>query len=107
MERRSKTVSLWKKEEKHFWTSFGKRRCLRPFVSVLMTLTKGNMQQIAQQYGLEVIDSIGRIYIADMAYSVLGNLSKDHRVERIEAEPMVPYNSPLIIGQPQAPLSCV
>ena len=60
----------------------------RPFVSVLMTLTKGNMQQIAQQYGLEVIDSIGRIYIVDVAYSVLGNLSKDHRVERIEAEPM-------------------
>jgi len=29
MERRSKTASLRKKEEKHFWMSFGKRCCLR------------------------------------------------------------------------------
>ena len=71
----------------------------RPFVSVLMTLTKGNMQQVAQQYGLEVIDSIGRIYIVDVAYSVLGNLSKDHRVERIEAEPMVRQAMDVTPGQ--------
>jgi hypothetical protein len=29
MKRRSKTASLRKKEEKHFWMSFGKRCCLR------------------------------------------------------------------------------
>jgi hypothetical protein len=29
MERRSKTASLRKKEEKHFWMPFGKRCCLR------------------------------------------------------------------------------
>ena len=74
----------------------------RPFVSVLMTLTKGNMQQVAQQYGLEVIDSIGRIYIVDVAYSVLGNLSKDHRVERIEAEPMVRQAMDVTPGQVNA-----
>ena len=71
-------------------------------VSVLMTLTSGDMQQLARQYGLEVIDSVGRIYIVDVAYSTLGALSKDHRVERIEAEPMVRQAMDVTPGQVNA-----
>lgn len=58
-------------------------------VCVLMTLTDGDIQQIARQYGLEVVDSVGRIYIVNVAYRTMGELSVDQRVERIEAEPMV------------------
>lgn len=71
-------------------------------VSVLMTLTNGDMQQLAKQYGLEVIDSIGRIYIVDVAYGTLGVLSKDLRVERIEAEPMVRQAMDVTPGQVNA-----
>ena len=39
-------------------------------------------------YGVEVIDSIGRVYIVNIPLSSIAPLSLDERVERIEAEPM-------------------
>ena len=39
-------------------------------------------------YGVEVIDSIGRVYIVNIPLSSIAPLSLDARVERIEAEPM-------------------
>ena len=39
-------------------------------------------------YGVEVIDSIGRVYIVNIPLSGIAPLSLDERVERIEAEPM-------------------
>ncbi len=74
----------------------------RASVSVLMSLAYGDMQQVARHYGLEVIDSIGRIYIVDVAYNTLGSLSKDPRVERIEAEPMVRQAMDVTPGQVNA-----
>ncbi len=71
-------------------------------VSVLMTLTNGNMRQVAKQYGVDVIDSVGRIYIVNVAYSTLGALSTDSRVERIEAEPMVRQAMDVTPGQVNA-----
>ncbi len=71
-------------------------------VSVLMALTNGEMQQVARQYGLEVIDSVGRIYIVNVTYNTLGTLSKDSRVERIEAEPMVRQAMDVTPGQVNA-----
>ena len=71
-------------------------------VSVLMTLTNGDMRQVAKQYGVDVIDSIGRIYIVNVAYAMLGSLSADPRVERIEAEPMVRQAMDVTPGQVNA-----
>ena len=71
-------------------------------VSVLMTLTNGDMRQVAEQYGVDVIDSIGRIYIVNVAYATLGALSADSRVERIEAEPMARQAMDVTPGQVNA-----
>ena len=53
----------------------------------LMTTTDGlSATTFAADYGCQVVDSIGRIYIVSIPLSQVAPLSMDRRVERIEAE---------------------
>ncbi len=55
----------------------------------LMTTTDGlSATTFAADYGCQVVDSIGRIYIVSIPLSQVAPLSMDRRVERIEAERM-------------------
>ena len=58
-------------------------------ILTLMTVTGENaLRTLSADYGLEVQDSIGRIYIVRIPLAALPQLSSDARVERIEAEPV-------------------
>ena len=58
-------------------------------VLTLMTVTKGSTAtSIATDYGCQVVDSVGRIYIVEIPVSKMVYMSMDDRVERLEAEPM-------------------
>ena len=58
-------------------------------VLALMTVTSGQAAlAVAADYGCHLVDSMGRVYIIDIPLSQITSMSKDRRVERIEAEPM-------------------
>ena len=58
-------------------------------ILTLMTTTDGlSATTFAADYGCQVVDSIGRIYIVSIPLSQVAPLSMDRRVERIEAERM-------------------
>ena len=58
-------------------------------ILTLMTVAGENaLRTLSADYGLEVQDSIGRIYIVRIPLAALPKLSSDARVERIEAEPV-------------------
>ena len=58
-------------------------------VLALMTVTSGQAAlAVAVDYGCHLVDSVGRVYIIDIPVSQITSMSKDRRVERIEAEPM-------------------
>jgi len=58
-------------------------------ILTLLTVAGENaLNTLSADYGLEVQDSIGRIYIVRIPLAALPQLSSDARVERIEAEPV-------------------
>ena len=58
-------------------------------VLTLMTTTNGySATTIAADYGCHMVDSVGRVFIMDIPLCQIASMSKDRRVERIEAEPM-------------------
>lgn len=58
-------------------------------ILTLMTVAGENiLSTLSADYGLDVQDSIGRIYIVRIPIAALPQLSVDARVERIEAEPV-------------------
>ena len=55
----------------------------------LMSLSEPSLRSgFLADYGIEVVDSIGRVYIVNAPLSSISKLSLDERVERIEAESM-------------------
>lgn len=58
-------------------------------ILTLMTTTSGCIASaVAADYHCHLVDSVGRVYIIDIPLSQIAPMSKDIRVERIEAEPM-------------------
>jgi len=58
-------------------------------VTVLMKLNyEGGIQSVAEEYGCQILDSIGTIYIVRAPLARLGQLSLDNRVLRIDAHEM-------------------
>lgn len=58
-------------------------------ILTLMTVAGENiLSTLSADYGLDVQDSIGRIYIVRIPIAALPQLSVDARVDRIEAEPV-------------------
>ena len=57
-------------------------------VLTLMATKSSNATAIAADHGCHVVDSVGRVYIVEIPLNKLASLSKDDRVERLEAEPM-------------------
>lgn len=57
-------------------------------VCTLMTLCEGTIDRVAHDYDINIIDSIGRIYIVDIPLDKVNTLAGDRRIERIEAERM-------------------
>ena len=61
----------------------------RDEISVLMTVNdQGCFDAIVEDFGCDVLDSIGRIYIVRVPVRRLGEMSLDERIQRIEAHEM-------------------
>ncbi len=74
---------------KTYTTSATAKTPLKGSVLTLMTTQGGHsIHAVSADYGLEVQDSIGRIYIVRIPFTMLSRVADDFRVERIEAEPI-------------------
>ena len=61
----------------------------RAYIATLMAFyDRHQSSAMLADYGCRVVDSIGRIYIVEVPIRSIAPLSRDERVERIEAEPM-------------------
>ena len=58
-------------------------------VMSLLTFSEADQSSsMLDEYGCQVVDSIGRIFIVEIPYSSLADMAADARIERIEAERM-------------------
>lgn len=60
----------------------------RRVISLLTFSDSDQSSSMLDEYGCQVVDSIGRIFIVKIPYSSLADMAADARIERIEAERM-------------------
>jgi subtilisin family serine protease len=64
----------------------GGKPCGKKFMALMSLKGSNYNSSILKAYNVEVIDSVGRIYIVRLPVESVGALSMDPRIERIEAE---------------------